>query len=249
MGTEGENLVQADEKFFFNMHDFDEETIEGDALDAPPPPPVYNEQQLQAAKDAAHAKGREEALQESQASRAQFVAAMLEKIAAQTQALFAQEAMREVAYEREAVALSLSVFTKIFPVYHEKQGFNELQDQLLGVLKSQAGQKTMKIHVSPAYAEGMQSFMAKLVEKNPDLRLDVRGDEGIEEGAAHVSWDDGGAVRDANAMAQQIRDRIEEILAAPQATSHDDTVITDTPETAADIAGAPETKVEDPNND
>lgn len=255
MDNEGKNLGQADEKYFFHMHNFDEEVMD-EVVPEEPPPPTFTEAQMEAAKKQAYAQGHEDALGESKASRSQFIAGLLEKIAMQTQALFGQEDAREKTYEREAVSLSMSVFEKLFPIYHEKHGFTELQDQLLGTLKSQEGLKSIHIRVATSYAEGIGSFMSKLSEKNSDLRFKVTGDESLPEGTVHVAWDDGGAVRDAHALAAQIQDRIQEILAGAQATSHDDDVApaplektTTAAEMTQEADHAPENNLEEPSDE
>lgn len=255
MESGDKNLAKADEKFFFHMNNFDDDAVEEEVQEEAPPP-VYSEAELNAATKAAHAQGRAEALKESEESRDQFIAGLMEKIAMQTQALFAQEASRESTYEREAVALALSVFEKTFPVYHNKHGFAELQDQLLGILKSQEGLKSIDIRVSAAYADGVDGFVAKLREKDDGLRLRVIGDDAIADGTVHVTWTDGGAVRDPHALADQIKDRIQEILAGAGVTSHDDGIEkivethadqTDTEQGAE--SDAPEDILKEPNNE
>lgn len=211
-----------DEKFFFHMNNFDDELIEEEEVkEEAPPPPVFNEADLEAAKKAAFEEGRQQALQEAQDSRSQAVSTALGQISNAAAQLFANEATREKTYEGEAVALCLSVFQKLFPLFSQTHGFEEMKTQLEHILQSHEGKGQINIYVQPDYVEGIQAFMSKLAEKNDNFAFQVSGDEGLSDGAARLSWDDGGALRDTASITQQIEDALQEVLAGAPVTSHD----------------------------
>lgn len=208
------------EKFLFNVHCFDDDVIEDDK-DEVPPPPVFSEEDLLRAQKQAFTEGHAQALEESKASRTHHLAAVMDKIAADMTTLFAQEARREQLYMQDAVRLALRIFQKLFPLYHEKYGFDELKAAIEDVLQDHAGQKEVTIHVHPDLADGVQSFLDKLHEKNPTLRLQVTADESFGLGACRLSWADGGALQDSESKAEQICALVKQALAGANTKVHD----------------------------
>lgn len=216
--TVQQDTSQTEEKFLFHIHNFSEGFV---PEEEEPPPPVYSQQDLDKAKKDAHAAGREEALAEAKASRGQKVSETLETIANQTAKLFDQENVREKRYEQEAVALALAAFKKLFPLYMEKFGSDELEAQISAILQEQSGQQAITFHVSTENTEAITAFAQKLKDSNNTLNLKVVTDETLSDKAARLSWSDGGALRDPSIIAQQITDRMQEMLAGTTANSHD----------------------------
>jgi flagellar assembly protein FliH len=204
------------EKFYFDVNIFDEkeEPLE-------PPPPMFSEAELAAARKKSFDEGRQQGLKESGESRDQEVAKAIEVIAKNMAILFAAENQREKTYEVEAVRLCLSVFQKAFPLYQEKFGLEELQRHLESILKRQEGQKQILIYVTPALADGITASLAKIKEKTPDLNFSVQGDETLKPGACRLSWADGGAVRNPETLAAEIEGALKELLAGAGTKVHD----------------------------
>ena len=219
-------MSQADQKFFFDMNNFDDDVIDRDLLeeeeeDLPPPPPTFSEAELAAAKKQAYEEGHAAGVKEVETSRAQALANLMQKLTIDMQTLFISEHERQQAYEREVVTLSLAIFEQAFPAYQTHHGLDELTMQLREVLQAQQGQNKIEIRVSEEYAKGVEAFIEKLKAQNPDLRCVVIGDTSVADGAFKVAWDDGGAVHDSHAIAQRIVAKLNEILAADGTTSHD----------------------------
>lgn len=209
-----------EEKFFFNMNNFDDDFVEEEIIEEPPPP-VFSEAELDAAKRQAYAKGHEEGITEERNSREQTLAKIMDRISASTATLFAQETAREALYEREAVTLTLSIFEKLFPVYQAAHGFEELKAQLQAVLESQSGQSSIHIKVSTGYAEGVENYMKMISQKNEALSFKITVDESLDEGDIKLLWADGGAIRHVETMAQEIKTKLQEVLAGSGANVHD----------------------------
>lgn len=225
---EKQDQMEGAEKFFFHVNNFDddvEEEIvaeEPEAPPPPPPPPMFSEAALEAAKQEGFAQGQAQANQEAQSSRSKIVAQTLEAIQGSMETLFAQEMQREERYEQEAVALCLATTKRLFPLYNREHGLDELKEQIERILNESSGEKSVLIQVCPDYTEALQAFMGKLQEKNAHLLITVKADDSLAPGTAHLSWQDGGAVRDCENMAQQILNKMEELLAAPGTTGHDE---------------------------
>lgn len=212
-------------KFFFDVNSFDDDVIDEDEVieeDLPPPPPTFSEAELEAAKQEAYSQGHQDGTKEAQAARSQIVAQTLEKLVVKTEALFAQEGMREKAYEREVISLCLSIFEKTFPTLHQKHGFDELEAQLAKIIQGQQGQNAIKVHVSPAYEEGIAAFMQRISDKNDELSFNVSGDESLRDGDVSVKWDNGGAIYKTQQIADRIQQQLQEALAGLGTNSHDE---------------------------
>lgn len=222
-------MSQSDQKFFFDMNNFDDDVIDRDLIeeeeeDLPPPPPTFSEAELAAAKKQAYEEGHAAGIKEVETSRAQALANLMQKLTVDMQVLFASEYERQQAYEREVVALSLAIFEQAFPAYHAHHGLDELTMQLREVLQSQQGQNQIEIRVSEEYAKGVEAFIEKLKAQNSDLRCTVIGDATLTDGTFKLAWDDGGAFHDTHAIAQRITSKLNEILATDGTTSHDEGV-------------------------
>jgi flagellar assembly protein FliH len=219
------NVGKRDEKFLFNVNVFDAEVpddLEAVEENLPPPPPTYSQAELDAAKTKSFEEGKALADAEAKASRAQFLANVLANISKEMTKLFDSEDLREASYEFEAVRLTERVFAHVYPLYAEATGFDELKGALRQIIKAHNGSGHVRVSVHPDMTEGVEGFLAKLSELNPDLRFSVKGEERLGPGACALSWDHGGAVRDTEAMAVEIQRILKEALAARGAKGHDE---------------------------
>jgi flagellar assembly protein FliH len=208
------------EKFLFNVHCFDEDFVK-EVEEEIPPPPMFTQEELEAAKHAAFTKGHTQALEEAKASRGQHLATVLETLSNDLARLCTQEERREKLYEQEAVGLSLAIFSKLFPLYQQQYGFDELAETIKTVLSRHEGQKDINVFIHPDLVQGVEAFLAKIQRQDSGLFLRVTGDESLGLGAAKVTWTDGGAVRDTESMAGQIEALIKQALAARGVKVHD----------------------------
>lgn len=208
-------------KFFFDLNNFDEADAPAEEENAPPPPPTFSTDELEAAKTLAHEQGRQIGANEERASREQRIAQLLQQVSTQFSTLFTGEQERESRYEEEAVMLTLQVLEKIFPALNEKIGPYEAQQAIARVLKTAAGQSEITIRIHPDYAQDIEAIIAPLRDKdiNPPS-FHIIGDATLGPGDCRMSWSDGGAVRDAPALADVIAENLmallPETVSAPQ---------------------------------
>lgn len=216
-------MLKPEEKFLFNLNMFDTgETVqEANAQETEPPPIVYSESELEAAQAKAFADGRRQAMEEEATSRTRHLAVVMAAIAKDTTALFAQEHLREKLYEREAVDLTLKIFEKLFPAFSRTHGYEELRTFIGNVLEQHGGRKKISIHVEPDLVDGVEKFMEPLSLRYEGLRFSVIADHEISPGSCKIRWEDGGAVRDNHAIAEEIHRILQESLAAGDAKGHD----------------------------
>lgn len=212
-----------DEKFFFNVHIFDEPDEPDEPEDLPP---IFTEDELIAAKKQAFEEGkkqgRDEATQEATQSRETLVSQVLQKISQDTSILFEQEEERAALYEREVIALSLKIFEKIFPIYSEEHRFEQLCHSIEKVLKKQQGPKDIAIYVSAANKDGVEQLLTDLRAKGLNGQFQVHSDDNMSESACRIDWADGGAHFDRDAMASEIEALLKQMLAGTGANRHDE---------------------------
>ena len=212
------------QKFLFGLNIFDEP--EEDEADAVAPPPTYSQEELdeavRQAASKAHAEGRKEAFKEAGESLDRQVADVLEAIASNIGSLAEAEHNRERKYEQESVRLSLAVFKKIFPRIHEKYGFEELSHILEKTITHQEVQSKIVIEVPAIAQSGVQGFIEKAFPSPAQAqKLTVIANEKLPHGSCNLTWSDGGAIRDTQAIADEITRLMEEALAGSGANVHD----------------------------
>lgn len=219
-----ENVVKTEEKFLFHLNVFDAagNLPEENTSEIDPPPVVYSEAELESAKAKAFADGRLQAEQDAAASRARHLAAVMDAIVKETSALFAQEHLREKIYEREAVDLTLKIFEKLFPAYSRAHGFEELKAFITAVLDQHGGKKRINIFVEPDLVGGVEKFMEPLSVRYEGLRFVVTADHDLPAGGCKIRWEDGGAIRDNQGIAEEIHRILQDALAGGGAKGHDE---------------------------
>ena len=212
----------SEEKFFFDQNVFDEEDVnDAEIEEEEPPPPVFSEEELEAAKKSAFQKGHAQATLEEKNSREQHLATLLQTLTKDMSTLFAQEQAREKLYEDEVVALTHSIFQKLFPVYAAEHSFDELKNALGSVLQSHAQKQEVIVRVNPDFSEGVEAFLQDLKQTDPHIRVSVQSDDTLVGAACALSWKDGGALHDNAAMADEILGILQDGLAAQPSTGHD----------------------------
>jgi len=209
-------------KFFFDMNVFDENGMELRELEANKPPPAFSEEQIAAAKKSSFEKGKQEGFQESQNSIAQQVARTLKKVSQEAGKLFESEEAREKIFELESTRLALAVFEKLFPAYSAAHGLEELKAAIVDILQNAAGQSEIVIEVHPDIAGEIRKTIEDSFGANEEkIKFNIRENDAIGPENCRLGWADGGAVRDSLALAEKIRDVMEESLAAQGGNVHD----------------------------
>lgn len=221
-----EKILSKHEKFLFNMHDFTDDSINPKIDDTPPP--VFNEEELGAAKKESFDEGQREGVRKTLLSREQAITQLLEKISQSASALFAAESERENTYEQESIKLALSIFKKLFPTYSEKYALEELKTSILEILQTQKEQTHIIIEVAPDNVEPIVAHTQTIdtLGHNKE-RLTVQGKENLGTGDCRLTWSDGGAIRNTEDISNKIATLVEEALAADDRSVHDESIVKD----------------------
>lgn len=208
-----EKKARKAEKFLFDVNRFDDEYIE-EVEEEEPPPPVFSEDELAAAKEAAFAQGKQQGLNEANASRETHISGVLDKIAKEFETLYAAEQLRAAQYEAESVSLCYVVFKKLFPILNEKHGLDEIMAIIKNVLESQRAQQEIIIDVHTDDVESIEKRLEPLgQELQNNCKISVRASETLGPGDCKMSWNDGGASRNVSNLSEEIQRKLEHMLA------------------------------------
>ncbi len=207
--------IHGKEKYFFTENIFDEGYVE-EAL-----PPTFNEQELEAAKQKSIAEGRQLGLKEAEGSQLKVTSQILAQIQKQLVEMSAAEGLREKLFEQEVLKLSLAIFERLFPLYNQHAGFEELKETLSAIMKKQEGQSHIAVVVTPDVVSSIEAHLNKLKESGFELKFTVKGDETLPPGTCRLAWNDGGAIRNPQMLADEIRTSIEQVLAKKASKGHD----------------------------
>ena len=203
-------------KFLFDVHNFDErddDDAENEEDSLPPPPPTFSQEELEAARIAAYDKGKSDGLAEALNSFEMQIADTLAIIRDNFSILFDAEGSRNRLFEKEAVQLSSALFARAFPFVNETYGMEGVKQAIANVLETVREQPELVIDVPPAYAEAVQSHIDGLLRLQDGPRCTVRANDSLLAGQCKIVWNNGSAIRNPAALAEQIQARIEHLLA------------------------------------
>jgi hypothetical protein len=200
-------------KYFFDLNNFDGTAVPEPEEDLPPPPPVFNEDELAAEKKTSFEEGRVIGHQEEQQSRAQYIATQISELNTQILSLVLSEQIREKKFEQEVIHLCRTLVRKMFPALTAREGYNEIETIIERVISKQPVSQ-IHIEVPKDDAEDIKTYLLSLKDIEPG-RLHITGVDDLTKGSCRMKWQDGGAIRDHEALAESIFAELDEVLAPP----------------------------------
>lgn len=238
-----ENTTAKPQKFFFDVNDFNddvEEEIIEDLPPPPPPPPTFSEEELAAARSEGYNQGKRDGLAEAQASREKFTSGILETISKNFATLFQSETERAQRYETEAVHLSAAIFKTLFPALNAHHGVEEVRRVILHTLERYPDKTSIIIEVHPDYVDDITMHLQSLVSVLHGAGdFTVRGNPALGPSDCRLQWAQGGAGRNAAALAGKIEKELSQLLAG-RAILHDNEPDSDTERLFNDIENTAE---------
>lgn len=204
-------------KYFFDLNNFDGNSLPEPEEDLPPPPPVFSEDELAAAKNISFEEGRSKGRQEEQQSRAQYIATQISELNTQILSLILSEQMREKKFEHEVIHLCRALIGKAFPLLTTREGYSEIENVIARVIASQP-KSQIHIEVPKDDAEDIKSYLLSLKDIEAD-RLHIIGTD-LSRGSCRMKWQDGGAIRDHDALTSAIFAELDDVLAPPLQKVH-----------------------------
>ena len=201
-------MTQKGQPFFFDSNVFDPDDPRYTEIDKKKPKLEYTQEQLAHAKESAFESGKIAGYKESQASLMQDVQKILQKTERELSALQAKEKERNQLFEVEAVHLTLQIFSRIFKVYAEKVGTEELKNIITQILTEHREENIIALDVHPSQFQGLHDFIQQ--QENEDIKkIMVKSNPALGKLECKLLWNNGGISYDV----QKIKDRIEKTLA------------------------------------
>lgn len=173
------------------------ETVVIEEPPPPPPPPSFSEEELEAARVAAYAEGRESGLRDSATAAERRQADALSAIAEGLRQLVAAHQAAEDRRQREAMELALAALRRLHPELARREGLDEIAGVVRECLLRLDGVVRVTVRVNPDQIEAVRGEAGRVAEETafpgkllftPDAHLGV--------GDCRVEWGNGGAERD-----------------------------------------------------
>ncbi len=196
-------------KFLFDVNNFDETDPDPSSL-----PVVYTPEDMAAAKLQAHEQGRQAGIAEAEAFRERTVATLIKTITDNFTELFTTEKKRSGQFEAEALQLTRAVFDKLFPALNLKHGLDEVEEVIRAVLENQRQHPEILIEVHSEFVNDIRMTAENIMKGLHGAgQVNVIANDRLARGDCRMSWNDGGAERNATALAAEIHKRLDEALA------------------------------------
>ena len=194
-------------KFLFDVNSFEiedrfqsKDVIVQDEIE--PIEAIFTQADLDKATEEAYENGKRDATIEFQEKEEKLVSKALSDANKNIKILINAEAERSAKYEAEAINLSLHVMKKIFPTYSQAYGLEEVRNTISNVIKKNKDNET-----PPIKARVHTDHVVALSDMK-ECGVSIEGDSQLGYGDCKVLWNNGGALRDANSLADSISDAL-----------------------------------------
>jgi len=219
--------IRKERKFLFDQNNFDLPETEPEPEVYIEPPPIFTLDDMGHARDEAYAKGVAAGLEQARISREQYLAEQVARVAQELKFLLGAEEYRAAVYEREAIALTDALFKTLLPYYTEREGTGEIRDVISKVLANLPDQPSIIIELPAEDAEQIETYFQSA---DIDLeRITFKPNPALSRASCKMTWKEGGAMRDHQAIADSILNTLKLNHAPPPSP------ITEEPESATDI--------------
>lgn len=210
------SIITKERKFLFDVNNFDLPEVPEVDPDAPPPPPVFSLEEMQQSQEEGFNQGRLTGLEEAAASRAQYISTQMEKIAHDMTGVILAEKMRENTYESEVLGLCEAIFAKAFPALNKIYGQSEILSIIRNVISTQQDKSKLIIDVPAGEKDEILAELSKMQDFDAE-KVELRDTPDLQRGSCRIGWQNGGALRDHQAIADAILNELQQALApAPQ---------------------------------
>lgn len=178
-----------------------------------PPPPTFSEEELEAARAAALATGRQAGLREAEAATERLLASALQAVAAGLQGL--ESRLRSDGEERyrEAVRVAMTVAGRVLPDMAARNGLAEIEGLFRDCMSYLLEEPRVVVRVNDALADAARERLDVIAGASGfEGRLLVLGDPPIAVGDCRIEWAEGGAERNFARVWQDIEAVLERAL-------------------------------------
>lgn len=217
----GQTDTMKSRPFMFDGHVFDKDSAKQKKASEPKPPELkYTDNDLQIEKEKAFAEGKKAGISEAQNGHTQEILKLVQKIDRNFPLLFAAEDDRNARYEVEAVHLTYRILEKLFPIYMENKGFDELKHSIKSAIDEQKNIPAVLLDINESHAQELESFLSAS-PTYVNKQIVVRANSALSRMECDLSWPDGGAILNRNKIAHKIMTILQESLAERNISVHD----------------------------
>jgi flagellar assembly protein FliH len=171
----------------------------------PPPEPTFSKAEVEAARAAGLAAGREAAAAEAAAAIEARAAEAATRLAEGVGALLAQRQECFDAAERQAVEVVQSIMRKALPTLWRKAAPAEIETMVSECLREALDEPRVVLRVADALFEVLQRRLGAITTATGFAgKVVLLADETLEPGDARVEWAEGGAERDIGRLMRDI---------------------------------------------
>jgi flagellar assembly protein FliH len=183
----------------------------------PEPPPMFSEEELAFARDAAFEEGRQAGIAEEQGRNERMTATALAALADQMSTVFRQQDEANEANGRAAVRVAQAVLKKVLPAACEHHAFEEVTRVVEEVVGHILDEPRIIVKVAEPLVEAVRERLEAVCQAHGfEGRVVVQADARLASGDCRVEWTDGGAERDQVRLMQEVEATVERALAPPE---------------------------------
>ncbi|MBC8339397.1 MAG: hypothetical protein ISR51_06550 [Rhodospirillales bacterium] len=224
VSTPEETAAMAAPRKFLFEHSFDLETPkpdekpdaeseEAEELEPEIIVPTFSEEEMQAARTEAFAKGKEEGISEAAAAMERDILSALQKVEGQFTELFKSQVEADTSILDSAISVATGIARKIFPALNAQGALVEIEHMVAQALEKIIDEPSVAITIHPDLEEILKERMDALTAQagfKGQIRILVSED--VAQGDCRVEWEGGGARRDVDGLWQEIDEIVERNL-------------------------------------
>ena len=206
--------------FYFDANVFDKDNIEEEHDLPKPPEPKYTDDELETAKRKAFEEGRKNGFQDGAQSVVKDILKTVQKIDQTIPILLSKEEERNILFETEAVHLAYQILEKLFPIYFDQYGFDELKKIMKDTVLEQRNTPSLTIEIHENYIGEIQKYFEEM-QSHVNKNISFKSNPMLQKFECHIKWSNGGAIIHQKQIADKIMTIMQEALAEHNITVHD----------------------------
>lgn len=181
-----------------------------------PPPPSYSQEELLAAKTAAFAQGREEALKEARENNEKERLVLLEKVALHLEQLLLEAQTGRESALRRGMELSYAIAKKVLPKFCERHGLLEIEQIVSDCMAMLSDEPRLVIRVQDKQLDAVRDVSDAVAKRQGfEGRIVLLGAEDFGPSDVLVEWADGGGARNLEDQWREIDEILSRALTPP----------------------------------
>ncbi len=207
------------ERFLFNNNVFDDDPLIG-MEEEEIARPEFTKEQLEKERNKAYEIGKKAGFKESEEGLTKSTVSLLQKIQRDMSILFAAEHDRAIEYESEAVHLSLSIIQKLFPLYTQKYGQEELEAAIKACLTQHSSPSKIQIEL---HGDILDKIKPHIDDLGNDFGKEIKmiANNKLSMNECNISWLQGGIIFNRDLIAEKTLQIMKETLAERGINVHD----------------------------